>query len=279
MAKTEPMLVGHLDCFSGLSGDMVLGALLDTGLPLGQLKADLARLKLPPFHLTARTTRRGGFAARLVTVTPRRPLRRQPTFSQITRRVRQSRLPVPVITWSVLCLEALGDAELALHGHGLPDAFRGVELTDTLVDIVGVVSGLERLGIARLSVSPINVGSGLMNGHGRGAVHHGGPLPVPVPAAAQLLTGFSVYSEGPRTELTTPTGAALVRALARPAPSLPPMRLTAVGHGAGHRRLDPWPNLVRLFIGESIKVMGRSASAPPDTPHRSRPSRDSLVIQ
>ena len=246
------MKLAHLDCFSGLSGDMMLGALLDAGLPLSQLKADLVRLRLPPFRLSARTVRRGALTARLVTVTPHRPPARQPTFAEITQWIRRSRLPVPVITRSVLCLEALGDAELALHGHGLPDAFRGIELTDTLVDIVGVVAGLERLGITQLSVSPINMGSGLMNGHGHGALHHGGPLPVPVPAAARLLTGFSVYSEGPRTELTTPTGAALVRALARPAPSLPPMRLTAVGHGAGHRRLDPWPNLVRLFVGEPL---------------------------
>jgi uncharacterized protein (TIGR00299 family) protein len=209
--------------------------------------------------LTTRTVRRGDFGARLVTVAPQRSFARPPGFSQITRLIRRSRLPAPVIGRSIACLEALGDAEQALHGRGLPDAFRGLELIDTLVDIVGAVAGLARLGVAQLSVSPVNLGGGMMPAHGaHGQGHHHGPLPLPAPAAVRLLTGYPVYSDGPAAELTTPTGAALIRVLARGG-SLPPMRLVRVGHGAGHRRLDPWPNLVRLFIGEELGAAGRPA--------------------
>jgi len=248
--------LAHLDCFSGVSGDMLLGALLDAGLRLQDLKQDLARLRLPPFDLSVRPVHRGALTARLLTVTPRRPFPRQPAFSQILTVVRRGRLPSPVIERSLACLQALRDVEADLHGHGthgrgLPDAFRGLALIDTLVDIVGVAAGVERLGITRLTVSPINLGRGMIVPSGGGPLLHHGPLPVPAPATARLLKGFPVYSDGPAAELTTPTGAVLLRTLASPS-SLPLMRLTAVGHGAGHHRLDPWPNLVRLLIGEGV---------------------------
>ena len=245
--------IAHLDCFSGVSGDMLLGALLDAGLRLQDLKQDLARLRLPPFDLSTRTVHRGALTARLLTVTPRRPFSRQPTFAQIIGLVRRSRLPSSVITHALTALHALKDTETALHGHGqgLPDAFRGLSLIDTLVDIIGVTAGIERLGITGLTVSPINLGRGMIAPSGHSPVLHHGPLPVPSPATARLLKGFPVYSDGPAAELATPTGAVLVRTLARPAP-LPLMRLATVGHGAGHFRLDPWPNLVRLLIGEGI---------------------------
>ncbi|HTP41881.1 MAG TPA: LarC family nickel insertion protein [Nitrospiria bacterium] len=253
--------LAHLDCFSGASGDMLLGALIDAGLPLGVLKRDLARLRLPPFSLTARIVRRGSVSARLATVSVRRPLSRQPTFTNIASLIRRSRLPSSVIGRALVCLRALRDTEAELHGHaGLPDAFRGVELIDTLVDVIGVVAGIERLGITRLTVSPINLGRGMIGRTStHGMVHHG-PLPVPAPATARLLRGFPIYSDGPAAELTTPTAAALVRTLAHPSPSLPLMRLSAVGHGAGRRRLDPWPNLVRLLVGEGLSD---STAAPP----------------
>jgi uncharacterized protein (TIGR00299 family) protein len=258
--------IAHLDCFSGASGDMLLGALLDAGLRLPELKRDLARLRLPPVRLSVRSVRRGTVTARLVTVTPRRPFPRQPTFAGITTLVRRSRLPPNVIKRSLASLQALRDAEAAIHGHGggwrrLPDAFRGLSLIDTLVDIIGVVTGIERLGISGLTVSPINLGRGMIN-HTDGALHHG-PLPVPGPATARLLTGYAVYSDGPAVELTTPTAAALIRTLARPSASLPLMRLASVGHGAGHHRLDPWPNLVRLMVGEGFSTL--SPMAPPSS--------------
>lgn len=263
-----PLLkLAHLDCFSGVSGDMFLGALLDVGLRLPELKRDLARLRLPPFDLSLRTVRRGALTARLLTVTPRRPFPRQPTFARITGLVRRSRLPSRVIERAIDCLEALRAVEARLHGHrmhggGLPDAFRGVELIDTLVDLVGVAAGLERLGIADLTVSPVNLGRGMIIQTGTGGSLHHGPLPIPGPATARLLKGFPVYSNGPAAELTTPTGAVLLRTLARPSTTLPLMRLTAVGHGAGRRQLDPWPNLVRLMIGEGNTAQV-DAGAPP----------------
>jgi uncharacterized protein (TIGR00299 family) protein len=257
--------IAHLDCFSGASGDMLLGALLDAGLRLPELKRDLARLRLPPFGLSMRTVQRGSLTARLVTVTAHRPFPRQLTFAGITTLVQRSRLPPPVIERALICLRALRDLEAGIHGHGahgrgLPDALRGVELIDTLVDIVGVAAGIERLEIAAITVSPINLGHGMIIRPGADDGVHHGPLPIPTPAATHLLKGFHVYGNGPAAELTTPTGAVLIRTLARPASALPLMRLIAVGHGAGHRRLEPWPNLVRLLVGE-----GRSdvVSTPP----------------
>jgi uncharacterized protein (TIGR00299 family) protein len=246
--------IAHLDCFSGASGDMLLGALIDAGLPLGALKRDLGRLRLPPFSLTARTVRRGSVSARLATLSVRRPFPRQPTFAGVASLIRRSRLPLSVIERALVCLRALRDTEAELHGHaGLPDAFLGVELIDTLVDVIGVVSGIERLGITRLTVSSINLGHGMIRrAPTLGTEMHRGPLPVPAPATARLLRGFPVHSDGPAAELTTPTAAALIRTLAYPSSSLPLMRLSAVGHGAGRHRLDPWPNLVRLLVGEGL---------------------------
>ncbi|HUJ79161.1 MAG TPA: LarC family nickel insertion protein [Nitrospiria bacterium] len=254
--------LAHLDCFSGASGDMLLGALLDAGLPIGALKRDLARLRLPPFGLTAKTVRRGSVSARLATVAIRRPFPRQPTFAGIASLVRRSRLPSSVIERALACLRALHETEVELHGRGeLPDAFRGVALLDTLVDVVGVVAGFERLGITSVTVSPINLGRGMIGHASAPSSAHHGPLPVPAPATARLLRGFSIFSDGPAAELTTPTAAALIRTLARPSPTVPLMRLTAVGHGAGHYRLDPWPNLVRLLVGHAPSIP--ATTAPP----------------
>ena len=246
------MKVAHIDGCSGVSGDMLLGALLDAGLRLTQLKTDLSRLRLPPFRLSTQRVQRGSIAARLVTVTPVRAARRQPTYAQILRLVKQSRLSPWVIEHSTNCLQALQNVESTLHGGGLPEAFVGTNLTDTLVDIVGVISGVHRLGLQQLSASPLNLGGGLIhNGH-HDELGHASVLPAPSPAAARLLIGYSVYSEGPPVELTTPTGAALIRTLTDGSSSLPPMRLTTIGHGAGHYELGHWPNLVRLLIGEGF---------------------------
>ncbi len=265
------MAIAHIDGGSGVSGDMLLGALIDAGLPLSRLKADLGALRLPPYRLSTRRVLRGALAARLVTVTPLAVPRRRPAFSDIVRSIRRSRLPPRVIKQSLTALRALYDTETALHGPGLPDALTGKELTDTLVDIVGVIAGIERLGITDVTASPINLGGGMIHpaerhpGHGPGhdAGVHGGPLPVPSPAAARLLIGFSVYSEGPAVELTTPTGAVLMRTLARASSTLPAMRLTAVGHGAGHRTLGAWPNLVRVIIGEPLQTAPTTMTADP----------------
>jgi uncharacterized protein (TIGR00299 family) protein len=238
------MKIAYFNCFSGISGDMCLGALVDLGLPLADLSKALEGLHLTGFSLKSRRVTRGGIAATKVDVLVRRGMDRPMTFQEIRLLLQGARLPEPVRVNSLRVFENLARAEAGIHGTTLGKVqFHELGIIDSLVDVVGTIVGCRLLGIEDIYSSAINVGSGtITSSHGI--------LPVPAPATVRLLEGLPIYTAGPPHELTTPTGAALMATLARHAGPMPMMRLKAVGHGAGTFNPQKWPNALRVIQGE-----------------------------
>jgi len=233
----------HFDCFSGISGDMSLGALVDLGLPIKDLSRALKALPLSGYALEAHKVHRCGVHATKVDVKIRQGLPAPISLVRIQELIRSSRLSKPVKDRCLAAFELLGQAESRAHGVLLAQVqFHEVGAVDSLVDVVGSLLGCHLLGIAHVTASPVNLGSGFIEtSHGR--------LPVPGPAVARLAEGVPVYKEGPRRELTTPTGMALLRVLVSEYGSLPLMRLETVGNGAGTAETPDWPNVLRVFRG------------------------------
>lgn len=240
----------YLDLFAGAAGDMLLGALLDLGLPLDLLREDLAKMDLSGYELEAeRQVRRGvsGTRLRVRDVARTHPARHLP---EIRRLLETSRLPPAVRKRSLAVLERLARAEARVHGVPVEEVhFHEIGAVDTLVDVVGFVAGLERLGVTRVFASPVPLGSGMVQ------TEHG-LLPVPAPATIALLAEVHAPTRPhpAQTEILTPTAAALLAELATFA--YPPMRVRAVGYGFGEKEF-PWPNAVRAWLGELEERPGR----------------------
>jgi len=237
------MKLAYFDCFSGISGDMILGALVDSGVPLERLRIGLTGLKLGGYDIAARLAVKNGITGTRVevTVNEAQPVRHLRDIETI---LDKSELPPAVKEKSKQVFVALARAEAKIH-NTTPDRihFHEVGAVDAVVDVVGAVLGLHLLGIERLVVSRIHVGTGFVDcQHGR--------IPIPSPATTALLQGAPVFSTGIEAELTTPTGAAIVSTLADEFGPLPAMTPIATGYGAGMRDLGI-PNMLRLIIGQS----------------------------
>ena len=244
----------YFDCASGASGDMLLGALVDLGLPIDSLRQELAKLPLGGYRLEARAVDRSGLRATKVDVliegqdTPHhhdahphghdhRGLR------DILDLIGRSTLDTAVKERAAALFRRLAEAEAAVHGTSPEEVqFHEVGAVDSIVDIVGGVCGLAWLGADGFAASALNVGTGAVT------MSHG-TFPVPPPATARLLNGVPVYGAG-EGELLTPTGALLVTAYATTYGPLPPVRLEGVGHGAGSRDTPGRPNVLRIIVGE-----------------------------
>ncbi|RME36579.1 MAG: nickel pincer cofactor biosynthesis protein LarC, partial [Thermoflexia bacterium] len=233
----------YLDLFSGAAGDMLLGALLDLGLELDALREDLAKMDLSGYELeAARQVRCGisGIRLHVRDIAHAHPARHLP---DIRRLLAGSRLSPTVRDRSLAVLERLARAEARVHGVPIEAVhFHEIGAVDTLVDVVGFVAGLERLGVARVFASPVPLGSGFVQ------TEHG-LLPVPAPATLALLAEVNAPTRPhpAQAEILTPTAAALLAELATF--SYPPMRVRAVGYGFGEKEF-PWPNAVRAWLGE-----------------------------
>jgi uncharacterized protein (TIGR00299 family) protein len=221
---------------------MVLGALVDAGWEIGALEDALASLGVEGWRLEAKAVERGGLRGTHLTVRTDSG-RRFHDLGEMLRPIARSRLSDTVKARAEAVLRRLAEAEA--HVHRVPvDAvhFHEVGELDTLIDVVGSVAGLDRLGVEQVRVSPLPIGGGSVEtAHGR--------VPVPAPATAELLRGFPVYDNGVAAELVTPTGAAILTTLGTPG-RLPAMTLERIGWGAGTREL-PVPNLLRLLVGET----------------------------
>ena len=237
------MTIAYLDCANGAAGDMLLGAFVDAGLPLAALEAMVEALGLAgEARLAASTVTRGGFRAThlAVNVTDGAPRRTVPDILAVIDR---AALSDAVRSAARADVERLAAVEARLHGVA-PDALHLHELagTDTIVDIVGFHTAIAALGISALTVSPINVGSGTLR------IAHG-TLGVPGPATAELLKGAPIHGSAVPGEAITPTAALLLTGLGCAFGLLPPMRVRAIGYGAGTRE-TPAPNVVRCYLGE-----------------------------
>src|SRR3989442_392987 len=237
----------YLDCFSGVSGDMFLGALVDLGVGTAHLKRQLGKLPVEGYRLSARRVSRGGLSGTKVDVEIDRSRQRERGLRDIARVVERSRLSPEVRRRAMAAFTTLVEAEARVHR--LPRErihLHEVGATDAIVDIVGTMAGLERLGWPRVVCSPLHVGSGMVT------MEHG-TFPVPGPATAEILKGAPLYATHVEGELVTPTGAALAATLAAAFGPLPPMRVRKVGYGAGSKQLDSHPNLLRVLYGDLLE--------------------------
>jgi len=237
----------YLDCFSGASGDMMLGALLDLGLPLDALKGALGSLALEYGDVSAETVTRAGVTATKFRLHDSRPPvadngHRHYHLKGIVNAIRRSALNPESQQRAIDLFERLAAAEAAIHGTPIEKVhLHEVGALDSIIDIVGSVFAFDYFGFDDVVSSPLNVGGGTVR-----CAH--GDFPVPAPATARLLLNVPVYSNG-QSELVTPTGALLVTGYAQSFGPMPPMRVERIGYGAGDRDPKGTPNVLRVLEG------------------------------
>lgn len=232
------------DAFSGISGDMCLGALVDAGCPAEELKSVLSQLLIPSFDLRWEKVMRGPMSGTKVHVVVEEEHHVHRHLHHVLEITDRAPWPGRVREQIEQVYTALAQAEGRVHGKPYDRIhFHEVGSFDAIVDISGTLLALHLLGIEKYFCSKIHEGEGFVQTqHGR--------LPVPVPATADLLQGFDIFSTGRSMEMVTPTGAALMQVLAGRSSRLPSMTLQKVGYGAGSRDPKDLPNLLRVFIGE-----------------------------
>lgn len=243
----------YLDCFAGISGNMLLGAFLQGGVPAEHLRKELSKLQLPDeYELRVESVNKNGISAAYVEVLVEghhaeendRHHHHHRTWTDIHKMIEDSSLSERVKHQSTAIFENLAVAEGKIHDRPKNEvAFHEVGAVDSIVDIVGAAVCLEYLSIEKVIVSRINTGSGFVK-----CAH--GLMPVPAPATAELLCGFPTYHQGAEKELTTPTGAALIHTLASYEENMPGnFRVERIAYGAGFWDLAI-PNVLRVYYGE-----------------------------
>ena len=237
-------MIAYFDCFSGISGDMTLGALAELGVPVDWLARNLKdQLGLDDFQLTARRVKRCGISATSVSVEAENGPERD--YQAISQMIAQSRLAEPVRRMSLAMFDRLAEAEAKIHECEKARVhFHEVGGVDAIVDMVGTAMGIDYLGIEKVFASPLPLGSGTVT------CSHG-TLPVPAPATAALLKGVPVYGSQIPFELVTPTGAAIITTLARDFGPVCDMVVENTGYGAGSRDLEARANVLRIITGSS----------------------------
>ena len=269
--KNKKMRIAYLECFAGISGDMLLGAMVDAGVPFARLEEAVAALNVGA-RLAERKVLRGGLTGTKVDVlvgdkladevqhehthshdghththdaaekTAHAPHRH---LSAILKIIRAAEISDSVKERACRAFTLLGEAEAAIHGIDVEKVhFHEVGAVDTIVDIVCTAVGAELLGVDRWISSPLNVGSGTVK------CQHG-TLPVPAPATLKLLGDAPIYAAGPPMERVTPTGAAVLKMLDVRYEAMPALRVRAAGYGAGGRDTPGEPNLLRIVVGET----------------------------
>lgn len=238
------MKIGYWDAFSGISGDMVIGSLLDAGAPFDALTAGLTSLDTGATFRMERVRRCGITASKFhVDFAPQKKHRHLP---HIEKMIETADLPDPVKQNACNVFRRLGEAEAQVHGVPIERVhFHEVGAVDSICDIVGACLGLHLLGVDAAYCSAVNVGSGTVD------TEHG-LLPVPAPATALLIAGKPVYSTGPVFELTTPTGAAIAVTMCRDFGPMPPMRIARIGYGAGGKDFPFQANVLRFTLGDAV---------------------------
>jgi uncharacterized protein (TIGR00299 family) protein len=248
--------IAYFDCFSGISGDMVLGALVDAGADLGQLEHELRKLKLDGWKISAeKVQRRAIFATHVKVESSEHHHHRG--LSVILRMIDEAGLAPRAAERARRIFTRLGEAEARVHQVPVEKVhFHEVGAVDSIVDIVGAAVGFELLGLDEFACSALDVGGGQVK-----TAH--GLLPVPAPATADLLRGAPTYSSGVLRELVTPTGAAIATTLSSHYAEMPRMTLRAIGYGAGTADLAEKPNVLRLLVGENaVSEAGEYWDAP-----------------
>src|SRR5262245_5433664 len=251
------MRIAYLDCASGISGDMTLGALVDAGADLATLQAGIDSLGLPSCRLVRTEVKKKGFRATQITI-EHEPEHKHRHLHHITAMIDVSTLSARQKELAKRIFQKLAEAEAKVHGSTIEKVhFHEVGAVDSIADIVGSAIGFDLLGVERIICSPIPTGHGFVEiAHGR--------CSIPAPATGELLRGVPLSALDVEGELTTPTGAAIVSALTEDFGPLPAMTIDRIGYGAGEKDF-PHPNILRLLVGEAAAAAGA-----PSSDHRPR---------
>ncbi len=243
------MKTAYFDAFSGLSGDMIVGAMIDAGARFEQLDRAIATLGLQDYRLSTRAKSAGGIVATKFEVEVAQP---QPErhLAEVVRMIRGGGLAAAVVDKAVAVFEVLAEAEAQVHRTTRGKVhFHEVGAVDSIIDVVGACWAIEELGIETILVSVLPMGKGF-------AKSRHGVIPVPAPATIELLAGFPVRMNDGESEMVTPTGAAIVKALARPAPIDLQFEIERIAYGAGTKDFSDRPNLLRVMIGQKPVKFG-----------------------
>jgi uncharacterized protein (TIGR00299 family) protein len=243
----QPVKIAYLDCSSGISGDMTLGALIDAGVPLAAVQAAIDSLSLPSCKLVASQVKRKGFRATKVDV----EWEPEPTHRHLHNIIamiddsqmspRQKELAKKIFT-------KLGEAEAKVHGTTLRQVhFHEVGAVDSIADVCGAAVAWDLLGVERIHCSAVPTGRGFIQ------IEHG-RCSIPAPATAELLAGIPIAESNVDGELTTPTGAAILATLVDSFGPLPAMKITKIGYGSGSKDFASHPNILRLLVGEAVET-------------------------
>jgi uncharacterized protein (TIGR00299 family) protein len=247
------MRVLYFDCFAGISGDMTVGALIDSGIDVESLKQQLASLGLSGYEIKIDRVERSGIAATKFDVIVDNSPQPARHLSEIRQIISKSNLSELARSRSIHAFERLAEAEARAHGTMVDKVhFHEVGAVDSIIDVAGAMIGVEMLGVDRFISSPLRVGYGTVR-----AAH--GLLPVPAPGTAEILRGAPIYAGEFEGEFVTPTGAAIVASLCGSFGPLPAMSIDRIGYGAGSRNPAGFPNALRLVVGE---LSDQTASEP-----------------
>jgi len=241
------MKIIYCDCFSGISGNMFLGALCDLGFSINDLETELRKLSLPKFELKHEKVTRNGIKGSFFQVKTRNHDPAYRPFSEIVNLIKKSTLSYEVKRKSFCIFTKIARAEAKIHGQKIRDVhFHEVGGLDSIIDIVGAAIGIEKLGIKKVYSSKLPLGRGFIS------CQHGF-LPVPSPATLEILKNVPVYDGKVEQELVTPTGAAIIATMAENFGNFPQMKILRVGYGAGSKDRKDVPNMLRIVMGEEEK--------------------------
>jgi len=236
------MVVAYFDCFSGIAGDMILGALIDAGLEVSVLKKELQKIDISGYKIRTQKISYNNIAGTDVNIDIEEThVHRH--LSDINHLIEQSRLDAEIKKLSKKIFYNLAKAESKVHDIAIEEVhFHEVGAVDAIIDIVGSVIGIKKLGITKIYCSPLPMSKGFVS-----CAH--GILPIPAPATVELVKGIPVYSDERKQELVTPTGAAIITTVADQFGNIPMMKVNKIGYGSGKIKSD-YPNLLRVFLGE-----------------------------
>ncbi len=239
------MQIAYFDCFSGISGDMTLGALLDAGAELSAVQAAIASMNVGEVRLSVSNTSKRGFRGKLLTI-EHPPEHSHRTLRDILALLRRAKITPGAKELAIRLFERIGRAEAKVHGTTIDRVqFHEVGAIDSIVDMVGVSVAWDLLQIERAYASPVPTGTGQIR------IAHG-LVSVPAPATAELLVGVPIAPTQIGMEMTTPTGAAIITELASEFGPMPPMQVGRIGYGAGRKDMPDRPNLLRILIGNAL---------------------------
>ena len=247
-------MLAYFDCFSGISGDMTIGAFINLGVPVQWLKDRLSRIPLADFDIAVSSVQRHGIQAASIRVEINDNTTSR-NYSDIRSLIEDCALVDAVKSTSLNIFKKLAEAEARIHNCPLEQVhFHEVGSIDAIVDVVGTALGIDYLGIEKIVASPVPLGRGFVTcSHGQ--------LPVPAPATLAILAGVPVYGSDIPHELVTPTGAAILTGLAQRFGPMPDMVITRIGYGAGQREIEDKPNLLRIILAAGSETSTDSDGA------------------